>query len=57
MNVIPMMNEVLSVTNPMIRKPALPDFRVAADQRPKRMRISALDQLDGTLDGHILCGS
>jgi len=52
MNVIPMMNEVLSTTNPMIRKAPLPDFRFAPDQSPKRVRVASLDQLDDSLDGY-----
>ena len=54
MNVIPMMSEVVNITNPMIRKPALPDFRLAPDQRTERMGISSLDQLNRALDGDVL---
>jgi hypothetical protein len=54
MNVIPMMSKILSITNPMIRKPALPDFRLAPDHATERMGISSLDQLDRALDGDVL---
>jgi len=44
MNVIPMMSEVLSITNPMIRETALPNFRLAPDQGAERMGIPSFDQ-------------
>ena len=43
MNVIPMMNEVLSIANPMIRESALPDFGLSSDKSADRVRVSALD--------------
>ncbi|MGB9203936.1 MAG: hypothetical protein WCB94_08160 [Terriglobales bacterium] len=57
MNIISMMNEVLSTANPMIGESALPHFRVSPDQSAERMRVSALDQLDGALDCHVLSRS
>jgi hypothetical protein len=54
MNVIPMIGEVVNITNPMIRKASLPDFRLAPDHATERMGISSLDQLDGALNGHVL---
>src|SRR5215470_11740015 len=57
MSVIPMMNEVPSIANPMIRKSALPHLRLAPNQCPKRMRVSAFDQLNRALDGDILSRS
>jgi len=54
MDVIPMMSEVLGIANRMIRKAALPDFRLTSDQGADRMRISFLDQLDSALDGPII---
>jgi hypothetical protein len=53
MNVIPMMSEVLSITNPMIRETALPNFRLATDQGAERMGIPSFDQLERALDGHV----
>jgi hypothetical protein len=57
MNIISMMSEVLSVANPMIGKSALPDLGLATDQRAQRVRVCALDQLNGTLDGYVMSGS
>ena len=54
MNIVPVMNEVLSIANPVIGKSTLPDVRVAPDKSVERVRVSALDQLDGALDGYIL---
>jgi hypothetical protein len=54
MNVVPMMSEVVNITNPMIRKPALPDFRLAPYKGAECMGISSLDQLDRALNGHVL---
>ena len=54
MNVIPMMSEVLSITNPMIRETALPNFRLAPDQGAERMGIPSFDQLERALDGHVV---
>jgi hypothetical protein len=54
MNVIPMMSEVLSITNPMIRETALPNFRLAPDQGAERMGIPSFDQLERALEGHVV---
>jgi len=43
MNVIPMVREVLMVTNPMIGESALPHFGLSPDKSAERMRVSALD--------------
>ena len=43
MNVILMMNEILSISNAVIGKAALPDFGISPDQSAERMRVSALD--------------
>ena len=43
MDVISMMNEIPSIANSMICKPALPDFGVAADERSELVRIGAFD--------------
>jgi hypothetical protein len=57
MNIVPMMNEVPSIANPMISKPALPDFGFASDEGAKFMRVCALDELNGALNRYILSGS
>ncbi len=54
MNVILMMNEIPSIANPMVRKPALPDLGLAPDDRSEFMRIRALDELYATLKSHAL---
>ncbi len=54
MNVVLMMKEIPSIANPMIRKPALPDFRLASDQSAEFMRIRAFDQLNAALKSHVL---
>jgi hypothetical protein len=43
MNIIPMINKVLSITNSMIGETTLPDFGFATNQRAERVRISALN--------------
>jgi len=43
MNIVPMMNEVLSIANPMIGESALPHFRVSPDKSAERMGVCALD--------------
>jgi hypothetical protein len=57
MNVIPMMSEVLSITNPMIRETALPNFRLAPDQGAERMGIPSFDQLEGARSTDLRDGS
>jgi hypothetical protein len=47
-----MMQEVLVIPNPMIGESALPDFSLSAKERTERMRIAALDELNGVLDCH-----
>ena len=54
MYVVPMMDEILSIADPVISEPALPNFRFAPDKRSEFMRICPFDQLNGALDGHIL---
>ncbi len=43
MNIIPMMNEVLSIANPMIGESALPDFGVAPDKGAEFMGVRAFN--------------
>ncbi len=43
MNIVAMMNEVLSIANPMIRESALPHFRVSPDESAEVVRVRALD--------------
>ena len=40
MNVIPMMNEIPSIANPMIGKSALPDFGFSPDESTEFVRVS-----------------
>ena len=54
MNVVQMMPEIDLISNPMIGESALPDFLIAADDRPKFMRVGAFDQLDCPLDGYVV---
>jgi hypothetical protein len=57
MNIVPMMNEVLSITNSMIGKSALPDFGVAPDERAEFVGIGTLDELHRPLNRYVLSGS
>jgi hypothetical protein len=38
-----MMNEILSIANPMIGESVLPHFGISPDQSAERVRVSALD--------------
>ena len=53
MNVVPMMQEILSIPNPVIRKSALPDLASATDRRSQSIGISSLDQLNSMLKGDV----
>lgn len=53
MNVLAMMREILRVTNAMVRKSTLPDFPVTPNFGPERVRESAFDELNGTLNRHV----
>ena len=53
MNIIPMMNEIPSIANPMIRESALPDFRIAPYESAELMRIRTLDELHAALKGYV----
>jgi len=57
MNVISMMHEINVAANSMIGESPLPDFPAATNDSPEFMRVRALDQLNGSLDGHIDCWS
>jgi hypothetical protein len=50
MNVILMVQEINVIANPMIRKPALPDFSLSANHRSEGVRVSALDELNGMFE-------
>jgi hypothetical protein len=52
-----MMDEILSIANPMIGETALPDFGIATDERAEFVGVSAFDQLDSALDGNVLSRS
>ncbi len=43
MNIVSMMNEIPGIANPMIGKPALPDFGIASDEGAEFVRVCALD--------------
>jgi hypothetical protein len=52
-----MVNEILSIANPVICKPALPNLGSSSANGAERIGVPALDRLDGALDGCILSGS
>jgi len=54
MNVLLMMQEILFVAYPMVGESSLPDFALSANDRPKGVRISAFDQLDGVLQRNVM---
>jgi hypothetical protein len=43
MYIVPMMNEVLSIPNPMIDESALPHLRVSPDEGTEFVGVRALD--------------
>jgi len=53
MNVIPMMNEIHCIANPVIGEPGLPNLLVAANDRSEFMRVCAFDQLYCAFNRHI----
>ncbi|MDQ1391013.1 MAG: hypothetical protein QOF56_4467 [Acidobacteriaceae bacterium] len=53
MNIISMMHEIYCIANPMIGKPAVPDFLIASDDRPEFMRVCSLDQPNSSLDSRV----
>lgn len=57
MDVISMMHVISLVANPMIRESTLLDFSSAAEDLAESMRVSALDELHGVLNGYIIRGS
>ncbi len=57
MDVVSMVHIVLSVPNSMIGETALPDFTLSSDQAPEGMRVTALDQLNGMFQRHVLSWS
>jgi len=56
-NIVLVMAEVSVVTNSVIGESSLPDFPIAADDRSKGVRVSALDELNGMFKRHVCCGS
>lgn len=52
-----MIDEILIISNPMIRETALPDFACASPGCSERVGISALDELDGMLQRHVISRS
>ena len=57
MDVVSMVHIVLSVPNSMIGEAALPDFTLSSDQAPKGVGVSALNQLNGMFQRHVLSRS
>ena|SRR5690349_11895494 len=51
-----MAREVIVAANAVVGEPTLPDFSAAKSQ-PEGVRISAFDQLNGSLYRNALCGS
>jgi len=47
--------EVLTLSNSMVGESALPDFTSTPSSLSERMRVSALDQLNGVFEGYIDC--
>jgi len=56
MDVLPMPLKIRAVANTMIRESSLPDFFMFAEFLPERVRISALDKLDSSLQRDIVGG-
>jgi hypothetical protein len=54
MNVISMMHKINAIANSMIRESALPNFLAATDDSAEFVRIRALNQLNSSLDGHVV---
>jgi len=57
MNIISMVRKVVRIANSMIGESALPYLGTSPANSAERMGVSALDQLDGALDGYVLSGS
>jgi len=57
MNVVPMVREVLGITDSMIGESALPDFSFPTKDGSEFMRIAAFDELNGVFEGHVACWS
>jgi hypothetical protein len=52
-----MVRKVVRIANSMIGESALPYLGTSPANSAERMGVSALDQLDGALDGYVLSGS
>jgi hypothetical protein len=57
MNVVLVMQEVLFIANSMVGESALPDFAFSSENRPKGLRISAFDELNGVFERYVVCWS
>jgi hypothetical protein len=57
MNVVPVVQEVLGITDSMIGESALPDFPFPSEDRSEFMRIAALDELNRVFEGYVACWS
>ena len=56
MNIVSMMDEILIVSNPVVRESALPDFSSPTEDFAKSVRVSAFDKLDGVFECHTVRG-
>jgi hypothetical protein len=56
-NVVPMVDELLIIANPMIGESSLPNFSLATDDRPEGMRVSAFDELNRMFQRYTRSGS
>jgi len=57
MNVVPVMEEILVVANPVVSESALPNFSLSADDGSEGVRVSAFDDLDCMLERYVRGGS
>ena len=55
MNVVSMMNEVLMITNSVIRESALPDLSCSPNDGSESVGIAAFDQLDCMFKRDVVC--
>ena len=54
MNIVFMVEEILIIPNPMIRKASLPDFPLAPEYRAESMRVCAFKELDRVLNCYVI---
>lgn len=56
MNVIPMMQEILLISDTVIGESALPNFSPSTENGSQGVRVSALDKLGRTFKSYVLRG-